>query len=88
MRAYSLIVSRPTLVWVVLVMATLLSFESMMLGGDGARLARCAILVIAFAKATVVGLEFMELRKAPPILRLPFLGWAIVACTTLLILAW
>jgi hypothetical protein len=87
-RAQSLFFGRLTLVWLSLVGATLLSFESMLLGGDGARLARCAILVIAFGKATLVGLEFMDLRNAPALLRLPFLGWAVIACSTLLVLTW
>jgi caa(3)-type oxidase subunit IV len=86
--AHSLLASRQSLVWLVLVAATLMSFESMLLGGDGERIARCVILLIAFAKATIVGLEFMELRKAPAILRLPFLGWAVIACTALLVLSW
>ena len=88
MKQFSLLRSRLTLVWLILVAATLLSFESMLLGGDGARLARCAILIIAFAKVALVGLEFMDLRNAPLLLRLPFLGWAIIACTVLLIVSW
>ena len=88
MKEHSLLRSRLTLVWLILVAATLLSFESMLLGGDGAQLARCAILIIAFVKAVIVGLEFMDLRKAPPILCLPFLGWANIVCSTLLILFW
>ena len=82
-----LMVSRPTLIWLILVIATLCSFETMVLG-DQARVIRSVILVIAFAKATLVGLEFMELRHAPAFLRLPFLAWAMVICTVLLVLSW
>lgn len=84
----NLVASRPTLVWLILVIATLLSFESMLLADDMARLARAAILAIAFGKAALVGLEFMELRHAPRFLRLPFLGWTVVVAGILLVLVW
>lgn len=82
----NLLASRPSLVWLILVCATLLSFETMILGEDGARVARAAILMIAFGKVTLVGLEFMELRHAPAFLRLPFLAWVVVAYLILLAL--
>lgn len=82
----SILASRPTLIWLLLVAASLLSFESMLLGGGGARLARSAILIIAFAKVLLVGREFMELRHAPPLLRNLFQAWAIIVCGVLLVL--
>ncbi len=46
------------------------------------------MLLIAFVKARLIGLEFMELRAAPRLLRLIFEAWTVVACTTLLALYW
>jgi hypothetical protein len=83
-----LLASRPSLVWLILVAATMVSFQSMILSQDGARIARAAILAIAFAKVTLVGLEFMELRHAPAFLKLPFLAWAVAVCAILLVLVW
>lgn len=80
----SLIGSRITLVWAGLVVATLFSFETMVLGN--AHIARIMILVIAFAKVLMVGREFMELRHAPPFLLWLFQGWAVLTCGALLVL--
>ncbi len=80
----SFIGSRTTRVWAVLIAATLLSFETMVLGN--ADLARNMILIIAFAKVVLVGREFMELRHAPPLLLWLFQGWAALTCAALLIL--
>lgn len=76
--------NRITLVWVTLVAATLLSFESMTLGN--ADIARAFILVVAFAKVLLVGREFMELRDAPPVLLWSFQAWVVVTCAALLAL--
>ena len=76
--------TRITLVWALLVGATLFSFETQTLGG--AAVARTVILVIAFAKVLMVGREFMELRHAPPLLLWLFQGWAALTCLALLIL--
>ena len=59
----NLLRNRVTLVWLLLVGATLISFES---GTSGhSRSARAIVLAIAFAKAVAVGRAFMELRDAP-----------------------
>jgi cytochrome c oxidase subunit IV len=67
-------------VWLVLVLATTLSWW---LGADhGLGTTDAAIslvLVIAFAKTWAVGRWFMELRFAPPALRLAFDAWVLVA---------
>jgi len=76
--------NRITLVWMILVVATFLSFETMSLGN--ASLLRSLILVIAFSKALLVGREFMELRHAPPLLLWLFQIWAIVTCLVLIVL--
>ena len=80
----SILRSRITLVWAILVAATLLSFETMVMGGDG--IARAVILIIAFTKVLLVGREFMELRNAPPLLNWTFHAWVIAVCLALLVL--
>jgi hypothetical protein len=74
-------------VWLLLVAATLLSWES---ARDTAqmRLATSAVLLIAFAKVRCIGLEFMELRTAPRPLRLAFELWLLAAAALLLALYW
>ena len=78
---------RITAVWLLLVLATLFSWESAHVGNDH-RLSSSIVLVIAFIKVRFVGLEFMELRHAPLPLRLIFELWVILACAALLILYW
>jgi Prokaryotic Cytochrome C oxidase subunit IV len=78
---------RVTAVWLVLLAATLFSWESARSSGDY-RLATSAVLLIAFLKARLIGLEFMELRTAPLQLRLIFEGWTVFACIGLLAFYW
>jgi uncharacterized membrane protein len=68
--------TRTTAVWLVLTLATLLSWS---LGGhhtlgmsDSHALAGICILLIAFVKIRFVGLYFMDLRSAPAVLRIMF----------------
>jgi caa(3)-type oxidase subunit IV len=77
--------ARVAVVWLVLLAATLLSWESAH-SADGYRLASAVVLLIAFLKARLIGLEFMELRTAPRALRFIFEAWVVVACGTLLAL--
>jgi hypothetical protein len=73
-------------VWLLLVAATLLSWETR--GASDRRLATSAALLIALMKARLIGLEFMELRRAPLALRLAFELWVLVVCAGLLGLYW
>jgi uncharacterized membrane protein len=84
----SIFANRITIIWALLVVASLLSWESMDIAGDHARIARAAILVIAFVKVSGVGLEFMELRHAPLALRIGFEAWCVLVCGALLVLFW
>ena len=77
--------ARVAVVWVVLLAATFLSWESARSSGDY-RPASAVVLLIAFLKARLIGLEFMELRGAPRVLRFIFEAWVVVACATLLAL--
>lgn len=65
--------ARPVTVWVVLVLATVVSW---IFGHDHAKsIAGIGVLVIAIAKVRYVGLDFMELRHAPWGLRAAFEGY-------------
>jgi hypothetical protein len=78
--------NRLTAVWAFLVLATLISVESVGLGANSQPLATALITLIAFVKVRFIGLEFMELRHAPPWLRLAFEGWTLVVCVALVVL--
>ena len=75
---------RITLVWLLLVAATLISFETTFIPSK--TVAGAVVIVIAFAKVVVVGREFMELREAPRVLLWLFQGWAALVCIALLVL--
>jgi hypothetical protein len=86
--ATSLLRSRITAVWSLLIFATLLSAWLGTGHGLGAgadhTLATLAIIVVAFLKLRCVGLYFMELRHAPPALRAVFEGYVAVVCGVLI----
>lgn len=69
--------SRITLLWLVLLAATLVSWEAV----EGIawlhhpRLAGAVVVGIAFIKARYIMLDFMELRDAPPPMRLFAEAW-------------
>jgi heme/copper-type cytochrome/quinol oxidase subunit 4 len=82
----SLLRSRITLVWFVLIIATLISWR---VGTDhhfAAELATTVVVVVAFIKVRFVGLYFMELRNAPAPLRLIFEGYCLVVCAVVIMI--
>ncbi len=75
--------TRATAVWAVLVALTTLSWTLGTAHGSGNsdhRLASVVILLVALFKARLVGLYFMNLRRAPTVLRILFEGWCIAVC--------
>lgn len=74
-----------TVVWLVLIAATLASWY---LGTDHGFSSTAAttvvVMLVAFAKVRLVGLYFMELRDAPLPLRLVFEGYCVAACGAVL----
>lgn len=81
MMLNSLLRDRTSVVWLVLIIATLASW----ILGVGHELpyqyATVAIIVIAFVKVNFVGRYFMELREAPVALIAVFQAWVcIVPC--------
>jgi hypothetical protein len=81
--------ARTTAIWLILILA---SFLTWWLGTNDSRdqlsdrVMIAAVIVIAFLKAYLVGMEFMEVRGAPTVLRALLTGWVglfAVAVTTL-----
>ncbi len=73
----TLLRSRASVVWLVLVVVTVVSWA---LGTDhdlglGQELAALSMLVLAVVKIGLIGLNFMELRHAPSWLRLIFTAY-------------
>lgn len=85
----SLLLTRITLVWFLLVAATAFSWEmGHGAGFDDLRYASIAIIVVAFIKVRFVILEFMEIRTAPLFMRIIGATWCVVICTILVTLYW
>lgn len=82
----SLIRSRFTLVWLVLVGATAFSWETGHASGASRHYAEVAVLVVAFFKVRIVLMEFMEVRNAPTLLKVLAQGWAVAVCAALIVL--
>ncbi|MBJ7336523.1 cytochrome C oxidase subunit IV family protein [Mycolicibacterium sp.] len=79
----SLLRARSTMVWAVLLVATVLSWAVGSEHGTGSLVA-LIVLGVAMIKVRFVGLDFMELRHAPLLLRAAFeayclLMWAVLA---------
>lgn len=73
-----LIRSRATLIWALLVGATLLSWElGHGLGVQDTRVAGSLILIVAMVKVRFVMLDFMEIRHAPPWMRIGAEVWTV-----------
>jgi hypothetical protein len=73
----SLFRARSTVVWVVLVAATIVSWAVGSEHGTGSTIA-LVVLGVALFKVRYVGLDFMELRQAPLLLRGTFECYCIV----------
>ena len=82
--------NRITLVWLGLVLATLFSWETRgdLAHASDARNLGTLVLVIAFVKARYIILEFMELRRAPLVMRLFAEVWAVLVCAAVIAFYW
>lgn len=80
----SLFWSGPTLVWLVLMVATAASTWWLAGEAHGVGLASAAILVIAGVKVRLVLIHFMELGRAPWAWRLPLEAWPLLVVAGLL----
>lgn len=87
---YSLIKNRITFVWLALLIATCLSWET----GDNTlleldhRVVSSIVLSIAFLKVRFVVLDFMELRHAPLSMRLLAEAWPLLIAIALIAYYW
>lgn len=67
------------LVWLGLVLATVVSFllgtDHGLSGEQAHKVGVCILLAIAFVKVRFIGMEFMELRDAPLVLKGVFYFW-------------
>jgi caa(3)-type oxidase subunit IV len=74
--AFTFVRSRAGVSWLVLIVATLISYA---LGADHGTGSVMVVVVLAIAaiKVRLVGLDFMELRSAPRPLRLAFEGYCV-----------
>jgi hypothetical protein len=76
-----------TVVWAVLLLATLVAW---MLGAghaivvDNVTVATVFVILIAFIKVDLVGRYFMELHRAPRRLALLFHGWSLTTATVVI----
>jgi heme/copper-type cytochrome/quinol oxidase subunit 4 len=75
-----------TIVWALLVVATLVSWSVGIDHGINYRLATVIVLLVTFAKVYLVGMNFMELREATLPLRLIFSCLCAVMCTVLVVM--
>lgn len=74
-----------TLVWIVLVVATVLSFSLGSVHGIGSsKSSAIAVLVVTFVKVRLVGTHFMGLRDSPVVLRSIFDVYVLVVCAVLI----
>lgn len=76
----------PDVVWLLLVAATLLSYMSWAEGALAPNRTGSVVIVIAFLKARLIGIRFMELHEAALPLRLAFEAWAVLVCAVLLVM--
>lgn len=84
-----LLFSRETLVWLVLMAMTIISWVLAYTHGTllpNARYETVLILSLAFIKARLVLMHFMEAREAPAQLRLPCEAWVLLCAATLIAL--
>ncbi|MBI2799260.1 MAG: cytochrome C oxidase subunit IV family protein [Gammaproteobacteria bacterium] len=79
-----------TPLWIILILATAVSWEFGHGFGFGSHhnYATVAVVLIAFIKVRFVFLDFMELRAAPLPLRLAFESWAVLVGGTIIGLYW
>ncbi|AOE86802.1 hypothetical protein THL1_4254 [Pseudomonas sp. TCU-HL1] len=89
MTMKDLLLSRETLVWVVLMAMTITSWVLAYTHGmllPSARYEAVLILSLAFIKARLVLMHFMEAADSPAQLRLPCEAWVLLCAATLIAL--
>jgi heme/copper-type cytochrome/quinol oxidase subunit 4 len=82
----TLLKNRISLIWLLLIAATLISWQIGTNDSANPHLGSVAVLLVAFVKVRLVGLYFMELRDAPLPLRLLFESYCLIVCTALIVM--
>lgn len=80
--------SRYTVIWLALVGATLLSWALGGGAGDDKTLAASGIILVSLIKVRYVVLDFMELRRAPKLMRLVAELWISLLAIVLVTMLW
>jgi heme/copper-type cytochrome/quinol oxidase subunit 4 len=88
MSTPSLLRTPATGIWLLLMLATGLTYWLVEGHGVGAQTAATAVILIAGFKARLVFLHFMDLRTAPLPWRLAFEAWAVISVAVILIGYW
>jgi hypothetical protein len=78
--------ARMVVIWLLLVAATLFSLSLFEESGhlQVSHYVGVAVIAVAFVKVRFIGLDFMELRRAPKPLRIAFEAWVLVIAGTLM----
>lgn len=84
----SIFLTRPAFIWSVLVLLTFCSVGVLqVMGALGLRApVFVLVLVIAYLKVRIVGLNYMELRSAPRALRFGFEAWLAIVTIAMVVL--
>lgn len=72
---------RVWLVWLALVLATLFSWwgaAGQPFASSAVQLGGAIAVAVGFAKVWLIGMHFMDLRHAPPLLRRAFAAWTVL----------
>ena len=78
---------RLMILWAVLMLITLMSWESSSRGVlHNPVLLTASVLVLAFVKVRIVILDFMEVRHAPVAMRIALEAWGVIACGSIIAL--
>jgi hypothetical protein len=73
-------------IWLLLVIATVVSWTVGVDHGIDYRLSTTLVLVVTFLKVNLVGMNFMDLREAVPPLRAIFNTFCIIGCVGLTVM--
>jgi hypothetical protein len=87
MNGFLFLRSRTSVVWLILIVSTLVSWwlgADHGFSADGRRIAVSIVIIVAFAKVYLIGQHFMELRHAPVALNTVFNGWVVAIATAMI----
>jgi hypothetical protein len=79
-----------SVIWLLLVGATILSVEcvGVIFPRTSSNIVAASVIAIAYLKMRFVGLDFMELRHAPILARISFEVWLVIICAAIISVRW